>query len=263
MKKRRWSKKLKFIKKLPTKRIAIISIVCVIALLLLCFRDTFFSAYPEIVTRYRTRYLEMANEEYLAKLRNYTRYVLWDPIDGLNFTELMKWLRWHLYYFEGPLLERREMPIEILSTNILGTVTLYNGGYRIAIYSPNTNQYKVFLGPGESPSDIAPNSFDSWHVALGRCGEFALLYTGLCLANNIRVRIVVDCSVKVDNRTAGDHVWNEVWFNDTWIHVDATIPCINEPDVYANPNKWGKCVNCVYAIEGNTITDVTQTYAGS
>lgn len=92
----------------------------------------------------------------------------------------------------------------------------------------------------------------------GRCGEFALLYTGLLLANGYKVRLVIDCSVKTDNRTAGDHVWNEIYIDEKWIHVDPTEQKVDEPDLYSK--KWNKNVNRVYAIEGDNIVDVTDKY---
>jgi len=77
----------------------------------------------------------------------------------------------------------------------------------------------------------------------GRCGEFALLYIGLLLANGIDCRLVIDCSVKTDNRTAGDHVWVEVYVWEykedlrqivgRWIHVDPTENKIDQPNLYA------------------------------
>gem|GEM_PF-1071812 len=93
----------------------------------------------------------------------------------------------------------------------------------------------------------------------GRCGEFALLYTGLCLANNIPVRLVIDCSAKTDNRTAGDHVWNQVYISGEWITVDPTENKVNQPYLYRD--QWNKNVNLVYAIDESGIIDVTDRYA--
>lgn len=104
----------------------------------------------------------------------------------------------------------------------------------------------------------------------GRCGEFALLYVGLLLANGIECRLVMDCSIKTDNRTVGDHVWVEVYIGEykedlrqivwRWIHVDPTENKIDQPDLYAV--KWNKNVNRVYAITIDKIIDVTDTYRG-
>lgn len=93
---------------------------------------------------------------------------------------------------------------------------------------------------------------------LGRCGEFALLYTGLCLANNIKVRLVIDCSVKTDNRSTGDHVWNEVYINGSWITVDPTENRVGHPEWYVE--KWNKNVNLVYSITNEKTINVTERY---
>lgn len=93
---------------------------------------------------------------------------------------------------------------------------------------------------------------------IGRCGEFALLYNGLLLTNGYTCRIVIDCSDKTDDRLAGDHVWNEVFLNGMWVHVDPTEQRINEPKMYVRD--WEKNVNKVFAVTDNEIIDVTSTY---
>ena len=187
---------------------------------------------------YRYRYNQMATPEYLERLRAFAdgsliivgttsngvelELSLNGSIDGLDYSRLLEWEHRHLMYWGGELQVRPETPIEILTTNIL----------------------------------LTEGSF----IALGRCGEFALLYNGLLLANNYKSRIVVDCSIKTDDRKAGDHVWNEVWINNTWIHVDPTEEKINDPAMYSNSERWNKNVNLVYGIEGNEITDLTDKY---
>lgn len=103
-------------------------------------------------------------------------------------------------------------------------------------------------------------------VAFGRCGEFALLYTGLCLANDIPVRLILDESSwtnKSKTGGAGDHVWLEIWTENRWVHTDPTEQRFDEPKMYAVD--WNKEVNNVVAIwkdaSGNIVTeDVTKDY---
>jgi hypothetical protein len=102
-------------------------------------------------------------------------------------------------------------------------------------------------------------------IAFGRCGEFALLFNGLCLANGYKTRLVFDASV-LTNRSkssAGDHVWVEVWVDNRWLHIDPTENRIN--DKYMYYNDWNKDINNVVAItkddSGNVVTvDVTKDY---
>jgi hypothetical protein len=101
---------------------------------------------------------------------------------------------------------------------------------------------------------------DIIHQSKGRCGEFALLYNGLLLANDYRSRIVIDCSILKDKskKAAGDHVWVEVFVNNVWVHVDPTEKRINEPLMYAQ--EWNKDVNLVYALMDKKTVDVTKNY---
>jgi transglutaminase-like putative cysteine protease len=59
-------------------------------------------------------------------------------------------------------------------------------------------------------------------------------------------------------KVAGDHVWNEILFRGTWMHVDPTEKRVNCPLMYALG--WEKDVNLVYAIAAKQILDVTENY---
>jgi hypothetical protein len=112
----------------------------------------------------------------------------------------------------------------------------------------------------ELPKPRAEMPIDIIVQSKGRCGEFALLYNGLLLANNYKTRIVIDCSVLQDKakNVAGDHVWNEILSESVWTHVDPTEKRINCPSMYAL--EWSKDVNLVYAIAEKQILDVTENY---
>lgn len=114
---------------------------------------------------------------------------------------------------------------------------------------------------GELPRSRAELPIDIILQTKGRCGEFALLFNGLVLANKYKSRIVIDCSELKDNSrsAAGDHVWNEILVNEKWLHVDPTDRRIDQPGMYIR--EWNKDVNAVFAIEENEILDVTDKYA--
>ena len=59
----------------------------------------------------------------------------------------------------------------------------------------------------------------------GRCGEFSILFTSLCLVHGYRARLILDMT---------DHVWTEVWDNkkDGWVHVDPSEKRIDDPFMY-------------------------------
>jgi len=85
----------------------------------------------------------------------------------------------------------------------------------------------------------------------GRCGEFSILYTALCLAHNYRARLILDMS---------DHVWTEVWNNEQkrWIHVDPSSKKIDDPLMYERD--WKKNLKEIYAFENGKAENVTKQY---
>jgi len=113
---------------------------------------------------------------------------------------------------------------------------------------------------GELPKPRAELPIDIIVQGRGRCGEFALLYNGLLLANGYRTRLVVDCSILQDRvkKVAGDHVWVEVFVGGGWVHVDPTERRVNQPLMYAL--EWKKDVNLVYAVTDREVVDVTESY---
>ena len=85
----------------------------------------------------------------------------------------------------------------------------------------------------------------------GRCGEFSILFTALCLAHNYRARLILDMS---------DHVWTEVWNKKQkrWIHVDPSEKRIDDPQMYERD--WKKCLKEIYAFENGKLENVTKGY---
>jgi transglutaminase-like putative cysteine protease len=91
---------------------------------------------------YKKRYEEMAKQEYKTELINFAKSVLHDPIENLDWKELLEWEHRHLKYTRGELPKpRAELPIEIIrqSKGRCGEFALlYNGlllakGYRSRI----------------------------------------------------------------------------------------------------------------------------------
>ena len=85
----------------------------------------------------------------------------------------------------------------------------------------------------------------------GKCGEFGILFTALCLAHNYRARLVLDMS---------DHVWTEVWNEGErrWVHVDPSERRIDDPGMYERD--WKKDLREIYAFENGLMEDVTRRY---
>lgn len=85
----------------------------------------------------------------------------------------------------------------------------------------------------------------------GRCGEYSILYTALCLAHGYRARIVLDMT---------DHVWTEI-YDDThrrWIHIDPSEKRMDDPKMYERD--WKKNLTKIYAFENGKSEDVTDSY---
>jgi transglutaminase-like putative cysteine protease len=85
----------------------------------------------------------------------------------------------------------------------------------------------------------------------GRCGEFSILFTALCLAHGYRARLILDMS---------DHVWTEVWdqAKNVWAHVDPSERRIDDPLMYERD--WKKNLFKIYAFENGKVENVTKTY---
>ena len=85
----------------------------------------------------------------------------------------------------------------------------------------------------------------------GKCREFSVLFTAICLANGYRARLILDMS---------DHAWTEVWDEKQakWVHVDPSEKRIDDPEMYER--YWKKNLKGVYAFEKGKIEDVTKTY---
>jgi len=85
----------------------------------------------------------------------------------------------------------------------------------------------------------------------GRCNEFSILFTSLCLAHNYRARLILDMS---------DHVWTEVWDKRQkgWVHVDPSEKRIDDPLMYERD--WKKNLHEVYAFENGSTENVTKRY---
>ena len=85
----------------------------------------------------------------------------------------------------------------------------------------------------------------------GRCGEFSILFTSLCLAHWYRARLILDMS---------DHVWTEVWdyHQNRWIHIDPSEKRIDDPFMYERD--WKKNLKEIYAFENGTMDNVTRNY---
>jgi len=85
----------------------------------------------------------------------------------------------------------------------------------------------------------------------GRCGEFSILFTSLCLAHGYRARLILDMT---------DHVWTEVWDStkERWVHVDPSEKRIDDPFMYERD--WKKKLKKIYAFENGKMENVTTQY---
>lgn len=152
-------------------------------------------------------------------------------------------------------LEYRQQVRQIFDNNLTWMELLY---FEAAIMKYDTGQIPRYDDPLMMLANVPLK---------GRCGEFAILYTSLLYAFNYKARLIVDIT--------GDHVWTELFWNETWMHIDPTEVCsriqnhanfsnrINNPLMYQN--EWHKDIKQIAAFEGNIygnvlVSDVTEFY---
>ncbi|MCW3982024.1 MAG: transglutaminase-like domain-containing protein [Candidatus Bathyarchaeota archaeon] len=93
--------------------------------------------------------------------------------------------------------------------------------------------------------------FEILEYGEGKCREFSVLFTAICLANGYRARLILDMS---------DHAWTEVWNEKRrkWIHVDPSERRIDDPGMYER--EWKKKLMEVYSFEGGKLEEVTENH---
>jgi transglutaminase-like putative cysteine protease len=123
---------------------------------------------------------------------------------------------------------------------------LFDKRYDYLELLPWTHERLSFVAERE----IHEDPFEILQYGKGKCGEFAILYTVLCLAHGYQSRLVVD--------VLGDHMWTEIKLEGRWVHVDPTEKRVNDPKMYVQD--WHKDVKVVYAFENGQLEDVTVTY---
>ncbi len=85
---------------------------------------------------------------------------------------------------------------------------------------------------------------------LGRCGEWAQLFTTFARAAGFRARLVMDFT---------DHLWTEVSIPDKgWRMCDSCEGQYDVPLLYEGG--WGKKLTYVFGLEPTYIVDVTRRY---
>lgn len=88
----------------------------------------------------------------------------------------------------------------------------------------------------------------------GRCGEWAKAFTMCLVALGLDARMVHDWT---------DHVWAEVWCEDTrrWVHADSCEESLDQPLLYEEG--WGKKLTYCIATHKHMLIDVTGRYSNA
>jgi len=87
------------------------------------------------------------------------------------------------------------------------------------------------------------------HRVMGQCEEFSRAGHALLEAAGFKARYVLDFT---------DHVWIEVWLNNTWVHADPSEGVLDQPLMYEQG--WGKQMTLIFAFTPTSIHHITHTY---
>lgn len=104
------------------------------------------------------------------------------------------------------------------------------------------------------PRPVPKEPIEILKLGYGKCGEFTILYVGVCLAHNYEARIVI-------NLRGNNHEWAEVFIDGEWVHVDPTSPpgvYVNDPEMY---RRWNMVINLAVAFEDGSYEIVTEKYS--
>ena len=74
--------------------------------------------------------------------------------------------------------------------------------------------------PAEQPVATAAEVADT---LVGDCTEHSVLLAALCRARKLPCRIVIGLVYHPPDQGFAYHMWNEVWIDDRWIPMDATL----------------------------------------
>jgi len=167
----------------------------------LSYRETLVWRYPSYVRHYQKIMRNISSEEYIMRLNNFTSKSSDYPYSP-KYEQLLKYLGNNLKYPETQI--EHDMVTNFRTTN--------------------------------------PNHEDAIEIlkfGLGRCGEFVIVYTALCITEGYDTRIILD---------KNDHMWVELWTIPPsnapkggrwdnvpyqWMHIEVTDGatwCKNNPD---------------------------------
>ncbi|KXS14993.1 cysteine proteinase, partial [Gonapodya prolifera JEL478] len=122
------------------------------------------------------------------------------------------------------------------------------GGTRVELYACETCNKFTRFPRYNSPEKLL-------ETRTGRCGEWANTFTLIARSLGYDARYVLDWT---------DHVWTEVWVEDTpgegrWVHTDCCEAAYDAPLMYEKG--WGKKLSYVFAFSHVEVTDVIRRYS--
>lgn len=159
--------------------------------------------------------------------------------------QLLKWFKVDYFrWMNSPECEQCHVSTEGIGSTAPSTDEKAFGAGHVEVYKCPQCASRIRFPRYNDPSKLMD-------TRIGRCGEWANVFTLMCRSMGFEARHVYDWT---------DHVWTEVFLEskNQWVHCDSCEASMDAPLVYESG--WGKKVTYCIAFSCDETVDVTRRY---